>query len=76
MEWAPSPLHPARPAAAAPAAAAKAPLRVGDELDRLGFGRFQVRMLLVLGLANAADGKAARCVCGRDKVVFKMWEPK
>ena len=30
----------------------------------------------LLGLANAADGKDARCVCGRDKVVFKMWEPK
>jgi len=30
----------------------------------------------LLGLANAADGKDTRCVCGRDKVVFKMWEPK
>ena len=27
----------------------------------------------LLGMAN---GKDARCICGRDKVVFKMWQPK
>ena len=30
----------------------------------------------LLELANATEGKDARCVCGRDKVIFKMWEPK
>ena len=40
-----------------PATSAGSPRRVSpqSELDFIGFGRFQVRMLAVLGLANASD---------------------
>ena len=72
MEWSPSPLHATKQAAAlAPTVAAaklcgEAPalplLTVDQEVDSLGFGRFQVIALLVLGLANASDAVELLCL--------------